>query len=944
MVSGTAEGSSLEQRTSGSVVERAEALFAQWVEAREVHGHLIDAASLTDEAGVRALLEDLVADYEAIDLTLPTVGHIGRTLGHYRIERLIGRGGMSEVYLATDTRLDRPVALKTLPQAWTQDPERVYRLRQEAKALAAIDHPHTVTLYSVEEEEGVLFLTMAYVDGHSLDEVIPSNGLPVGRFFDLTTQLIDALSAAHMRDIIHRDLKPSNIMVDQHGRLRVLDFGLAKRVSGIVAPEKKTASGVIFGTFPFMSPEQVQGRVANAQSDIFSLGVVLYRMATGKMPFEGGNSAAVVSSILRDTPPAIRDTRPDYPPAVDDIVARCLQKNRADRYATIDDVRQDLRAAAPSVIPRTQPRRRMWPWVLAAGLVAVGAVLAAEPVREAVRTRRLATPTAPVNRPLIAVLPFEVLGDQRGAALAQGLHAALLTELARSHDVRLASRASVARYSGQQDAAQQATADLGADLVLESGLQFSAQRIRVTSHLIDAHEEWVIWGDVFDRNLNDANTLDVQTNLATALARSLQAELRPRPKAGLGNLSTHNRAAYHAYIRGLELRFSTSDTPDAAVDSFRKATQLDGEFVEAWAELSASLAYQFFRRRSRELTYDDDLRRAAMDALDNARSRQPGSVAAQFAWSCYLYWVLDEPERALEILDRLEGRAPQDVGIVAQKAFVLRQLGRMDDAHRLMARAHELMPRSDLFSAMLVGLAVSIGDCELARVYAQSAMTLNPKSVDVVVEVANFELSCGERLDRVDDLTQDFDLTQNSLWRLAFKAALYRRDYGLALRTARDMEGRLSGLERFINKKQEIIALRGLGRVQEAQAALATMEKWMTDDPSVADPTLRAIYHSLAGDRELTIRWAKAAELARPSSSDSATRMLNRQMDARLYTRVGAYDEALDALFEAYGNGRHAAFWTVERDPEFDPLRTHPRYAELRQRYPKAPFDQPKVP
>src|SRR5438309_2243639 len=244
----------------------------------------------------------------------------GSRLGPYEIRSVLGVGGMGEVYRATDTKLGRDIALKVLPTDMAHDPERLSRFRREAKALAQLDHPGIVTIHSVEESDGVHFLTMQLVNGESLDRIIPQNGLPLDRILAIGSALADALAAAHEKGIVHRDLKPANIMVLADGRLKVLDFGLAKDVraadldSATISSSGNTQAGVVMGTPAYMSPEQTSGRPIDHRTDIFSLGVVLHEIAAGKPPFAAKSTAELFSAILRDDPPSVTDLRLDLPP------------------------------------------------------------------------------------------------------------------------------------------------------------------------------------------------------------------------------------------------------------------------------------------------------------------------------------------------------------------------------------------------------------------------------------------------------------------------------------------------------------------------------------------------------------------------------------------------------------------------------------------------------
>ena len=255
---------------------------------------------------------------------------------------------MGEVYRATDTRLEREVALKVLPASMHNDAGRLARFRREATIIAALNHPNIVTIYSVEEADGMPFLTMELVEGQTLDALLPAHGLPLEQLFELGLPIADAITSAHGRGVVHRDLKPSNVMVtDEGGRVKVLDFGLAKlsaAEAGTLDTHTGTKAGMILGTPHYMSPEQARSAVVDHRSDIFSLGVLLFEMATGTRPFKGGSSVEVLSAVLKDAPPALRDVKPELPRHLSRIIDRCLEKVPADRYQTARDVYNELRA------------------------------------------------------------------------------------------------------------------------------------------------------------------------------------------------------------------------------------------------------------------------------------------------------------------------------------------------------------------------------------------------------------------------------------------------------------------------------------------------------------------------------------------------------------------------------------------------------------------------
>ena len=450
---------------------------------------------------------------------------VGRTLAHYRITAALGAGGMGEVYRAVDTTLGRDVALKVLPPALADSPERMERFRTEAHALAALDHPGIVTVYSVEEADGVHFLTMQCVDGHRLDQLIPHDGLPLERLVPIAAALADALAAAHEKGIVHRDLKPANVMVDQRGQVKVLDFGLAKMVEAEeadVETRARTRAGQVMGTAPYMSPEQASGKPVDHRTDLFSLGVVLYELASGQRPFQGESSAELVASILRDVPSNLLEVktwqRSESGPNdeanwtwMSRLIDQCLAKVPERRVQSARALRDGLallqrsidtgdrssgaRAAAggaglpptdagrtasvasappPATVP---PSARRVPWW---GLAAAAALLVAA---TAVAVRLL-TGAAPIDS--IAVLPF-VNEDANPETdyLADGISESIRNSLSEVRSLKVMAEASVRRYRGRQLDARAIGDELGVRWVLAGALTARGEMVRIQAELID---------------------------------------------------------------------------------------------------------------------------------------------------------------------------------------------------------------------------------------------------------------------------------------------------------------------------------------------------------------------------------------------------------------------------------------------------------------------------
>jgi len=432
----------------------------------------------------------------------------GTRLGFHEIVAPIGAGGMGEVYRARDTRLGRDVALKVLPAEMASSPERLERFQREARVVAALNHPHIVTIHSVEESGGVHFLTMELVEGRSLDLLIAEGPLPVARLIEIATALADALAAAHERGIIHRDLKPANVMVGSGGRVKVLDFGLAKvEPAGGAAPdstelptEMKTQEGVVMGTVPYMSPEQVQGRAVDLRTDIFSLGIILYEMATGQRPFQGHSSAELVSSILRDTPRPLTELRADCPEGLARVIQRCLEKSPADRFPSAGEVRYGLRGVT-SDAPLSRP--------------ATASVSRPRPAAD--------SGAGGTDRGLwVAVLPFRHGGAEAElAALADGLSEEIATGLSRFRYLSVVSSTSAARLKGEAGDERALGARLGARYVLEGSLRRGGSDIRVSAQLVDTQTGAQLWSETYGRDLRTSSMFAVQDDVAARIVATV---------------------------------------------------------------------------------------------------------------------------------------------------------------------------------------------------------------------------------------------------------------------------------------------------------------------------------------------------------------------------------------------------------------------------------------
>ncbi len=510
---------------------------------------------------------------------------------------------MGEVYRASDTKLLRDVALKVLPPQMAADPERFDRFQREARALAALDHPGIVGVFSVEEADGVHFLTMQLVEGEPLDLHIAEGNLSLGRILDIALPLTEALGAAHERGIVHRDLKPANVMVGRDGRVKVLDFGLAKLAapSGEAAGSQiqtevgmQTREGVVMGTVPYMSPEQLSGKAADARTDVFSLGIILYEMASGRRPFRGDSSAELISSILRDTPPDLTKLRSDLPPDLSRIIRRCLEKDPAQRYPTARALHDDLRtlrtqpalpdaAPAPASPPRTATRRTVALAALAAAVVVAALVLAGR-----ARSSRVTPKTGTASSsPSLAVLPFV---NQGGSAddeyFSDGMTDEVANALTKVPGLRVAARSSAYSFKGKAADAREIGEKLTVGTVLEGTVRRSGSKIRVTAQLVNASDGLVLWSEQYERDAKDV--FAVQDDITGSIVSALRLKLASGNKAS----QTENAEAHDLYLRGRFFMFQQSEEGlRKALDYFDQALAQDPKYAPAYAGTAFAWAW-----------------------------------------------------------------------------------------------------------------------------------------------------------------------------------------------------------------------------------------------------------------------------------------------------------------------------------------------------------------
>jgi serine/threonine protein kinase/TolB-like protein/cytochrome c-type biogenesis protein CcmH/NrfG len=655
-------------------------------------------------------------------------------LAHYRINRQIGEGGMGAVYRAEDTKLRRTVALKVLPAEMAANSDRLARFQREARAVAALNHPHIVTLFSVEEDRGTHFLTMELVEGESLDCGLPPDGLPLAQVFDIGVALADALVAAHEKGIVHRDLKPANVMVTKDKRIKVLDFGLAKLVAksdppgaaggaGGVTPtsaptvthgrdDSLTATGMMMGTLPYMSPEQLSGESVDTRTDIFSLGVVLYELATGRRPFRGKNTPETISAIMRDAPQPVAEARQDAPRQLGRIIDHCLKKMPRDRFQTALDVFNELRdlrkeaapgtalsdaegttpasgkdsfppASTPSGVQTGAAGSRLWPGAIA-GAAAVVALVAAfwlgtrkgdetAPSGDAAGGGHPTSAVAVPETHSIAVLPFADMSPNKDQEyFSDGISEELLNLLAKIPQLRVTSRSSAFSFKGQDLEMSEIARRLNVAHILEGSVRKADNQVRITAQLIEAGSDTQLWSETYSRTLDDIFAIqhDIATDVVTQLKVTLLGET-PRARET-------DPEAYALYLeaRHLSRLRKTAEGYEKAMELYQQAVGIDPDYAAAWD----GLATVYINQAGSGLRPLDEGYRLAREAIRKALAIDPDFAQghSSLGWMAMFYdgdlaTAARHYERALEL-------DPSNSQIVRGAAVLATSLGRLDQA------------------------------------------------------------------------------------------------------------------------------------------------------------------------------------------------------------------------------------------------------------------------
>ena len=950
-------------------------LFQSTVErAPEERAAFLDEVCNDDE-GMRREVESLLTSYEQAEnfievpafevapelVTNDRAGAlVGKLIGHYRIESLIGIGGMGEVYLARDERLGRKAALKLLPNSLTTDETQLSRFKTEARSASALNHPNILTVYEIGAEGKVQFIATEFIEGVTIRVSLGCGRMNPHRAVEIAVQVASALAAAHDAGVVHRDIKPENIMLRPDGYVKVLDFGIAKLTeqrptsnddtTGTTAL-LQTRPGLVLGTARYMSPEQARGQKVDARSDIWSLGVVLYEMVAGSPPFRGETPSDCIAAILTAEPPPLSGVSPDVPLELESILQKALRKNSDERYQTIKEMLAELRILKGKLQPedslsQTKPRAEFLPSKIKRRKRSVLVTLAMALLAGVAIAYFFFIARAPLpNEKSIAVLPFENLSeDKSNAYFADGIQDEILTRLSKIADLKVISRTSTQRYKNRSRKLSEIAKQLGVANLLEGSVQKTNDQVRVNVQLIRAANDSHLWAETFDRRLTDI--FSVETEVAKAIADQLRVKLTGQEEEVIAARPTNNPQAYDAYLRGLAYTLKTGNSPANTLGAqkyLKEALRLDPKFALAWALLSYVDALGYL---TLTLQPTVDLREETGQAAETAIALQPNLGEAILAKGYYYYACLKDNDAAVRYFEQARQFLPNSSQIPESLAYVARRRGQWEQSESYFNEAERLDPRNaSLLTQHAQSYMIVRRFPEALRKFDQ-VLDVIPDDVDTLAQQAGIAQAQGDLM-RAGALLAPLKPSADDTGALeiqVYQAILERRPAQMISRLKQILAkpdpalGYNNGELRFwLGWAQDVAGDHAAAQESWRQARIE-LEPFLKEQPDnyvlIGD---LALVNMGLGDKVAALALSEQAMKVLPLEKDVVDGPAPIEVFARVAAQIGEPDRAIAALQKLLSIPSEGALASrvpltpalLRLDPMFDPLRNDPRFQRL---------------
>jgi len=742
---------------------------------------------------------------------------IGKTISHYKILEKLGEGGMGEVYLAEDTKLKRKVALKFLPREYTKDKQVKERFEREAQAAAALNHPNIVTIHEINEHEDQTYIAMEYVEGNTLKDKIPSGPLLLTEVLEFTKQICEGLQKAHDAGIVHRDIKPQNIIINQDGQVKILDFGLAK-LKGVSQLTKESST---LGTIHYLSPEQALGKDVDHRTDIWSLGVILYEMVTGHMPFKGDYEQAIIYSIINEKPDSITTVRTGIPPGLERILHKALGKNPSERYQQIHELGEDLRKIVKDTKPeelvsqkkgeRDKSKRFMKPLVPVFIPVAIILLLGGFFLFKGILKKEPSSPSTGLtteDKKTIAVLPFADMSPQKDQEyFCDGIAEELINTLTKVSGFQVTARTSAFSFKGKNLDIPTIGKKLKVEMVLEGSVRKEGDNLRITAQLIKVTDGYHLWSEAYNRKLKDV--FAIQEDISRSIVDKLKVNLLTGEESKLEKRHTTNIEAYNLYLKGRYFWGKrTEEGLKKSLEYFQLAIDKDSQYARAYvgkADAYTILTYWGYLTPKKAIPKAKVLAKKAMQIDDSL-----AEAYATLAWICLDYdWDWPGAEDRFKIALELN---PGYATAYHWYAAYFQSRGQFEESLKMRKQALKLDPFSLLKNAELSNVLSSLGRFDEAKEQFYKTLEMDPNFSQTHLYLGNFY----EKKGQYEEAIKAYQKALSIPWAAGFLGSAYAK--AGKTEKAREILAELieKSKERYIRPSAISLIYFGLGDIKKA--------------------------------------------------------------------------------------------------------------------------------